>query len=93
MRPLREEFQACAERVSCGGIGAISQSTQLQLYAFYSIATKGDPPDRGPSPLLDPRGSAKWTAWNAQRGTSVYAIAGAVHARPPRPESLEHAYP
>lgn len=72
MSVLSDTFQACSQRVSCGAIGGLSRENQLKLYAYYSIATKGEPPAQGPHQLLNPRGSAKWCAWDAERGTTVY---------------------
>lgn len=93
MKSLTDEFEACAERVSRDGIDGISREKQLKLYAFYSVVTKGVPPDRGPLQLLDPRGSAKWHAWNTERETTVYAIVDSVYGSSLGLESLQaHAY-
>jgi acyl-CoA-binding protein len=59
------DFEESARRVSGGEVGSVSRENQLQLYAYYSVATKGGAPARGPSPYLDPRGGAKWQAWDA----------------------------
>jgi acyl-CoA-binding protein len=78
MPSLKDDFEACSSRVSSGAIGGISRENQLKLYAYYSVATKGEPPARSPIPLLDPRGSAKWSAWNAERFTTRYGRCAAL---------------
>lgn len=69
-RLVVNDFEACAQAISSGKINRISLANQLQLYGLYSMAKKGPPRNSGPSPYLDPRGNAKWEAWNSQRHLS-----------------------
>mmetsp|Transcript_1898 Transcript_1898/g.1308 ORF Transcript_1898/g.1308 Transcript_1898/m.1308 type:complete len:89 (-) Transcript_1898:125-391(-) len=42
---------------------------QLEMYKWYKQATNGDIEIQRPG-LLDPKGRAKWDAWNSVKGTS-----------------------
>uniref|UniRef100_A0A7E4ZVY1 ACB domain-containing protein n=1 Tax=Panagrellus redivivus TaxID=6233 RepID=A0A7E4ZVY1_PANRE len=46
-----------------------SNDELLELYALYKQGTVGD--NTTPKPgLLDPKGKAKWNAWDAKKGVS-----------------------
>lgn len=61
-----EQFQQAATKVSSGHLSNLSHNDQLQLYALYSVVNKGPASSKSPSPFLDPRGHAKWSAWSSQ---------------------------
>uniref|UniRef100_A0A914DRP7 ACB domain-containing protein n=1 Tax=Acrobeloides nanus TaxID=290746 RepID=A0A914DRP7_9BILA len=46
-----------------------SNDELLEIYALYKQATTGDNSTSKPG-LLDPKGRAKWNAWDAKKGTS-----------------------
>jgi diazepam-binding inhibitor (GABA receptor modulating acyl-CoA-binding protein) len=47
----------------------VSNDDQLVLYALFKQATVGDnSAASAPSRFLDPKGFAKWNAWNQMRG-------------------------
>ena len=46
-----------------------SKEILLELYALFKQATEGDiPHHRGRPSIIDPKGRAKWDAWNAKKG-------------------------
>lgn len=65
-------FESSAQRVSLGEIRRLSQADKLELYALYSVATKGPLTKSRPSPYLDPRGYAKWEAWSSKKHLTKY---------------------
>lgn len=65
---VQEEFEAAVAYVLTSGEvrGSSNTTLQLELYGFYKQATEG--PCEAPQPsALDPRGQAKWHAWNNKR--------------------------
>lgn len=63
-----EEFEAAVAYVLTSGEvrGSSNTTLQLELYGFYKQATEG--PCTVPQPsVTDPRGRAKWHAWNNKR--------------------------
>jgi acyl-CoA-binding protein len=67
MGELAGAFEASAARVSSGAIGKVGRVDQLRLYGLFCVSRKGPAvaADK-PSPYIDPRGSAKWGAWEAE---------------------------
>jgi acyl-CoA-binding protein len=63
-----EEFESAAKRVSSLG-KAPSTNEMLELYGLYKQATAGDAKGSRPG-MLDPKGRAKWDAWNGRKGMS-----------------------
>jgi acyl-CoA-binding protein len=71
---LAREFESSAERVSSGQVQGICNHDLLSLYGLFSVVRKGIPPADGPSPYLDPRGSAKWVAWKKASVLTPYVV-------------------
>jgi acyl-CoA-binding protein len=71
---LERDFESSAERVSSGQVKGIRNDDLLRLYGFFSVVRKGMPPADGPSPYLDPRGSAKWQAWKEASVLTQYVV-------------------
>ncbi|CAJ0579981.1 unnamed protein product, partial [Mesorhabditis spiculigera] len=61
-------FEDAAERVKHLA-GSPSNDELLETYALYKQATVGDNTTSKPG-MLDPKGKAKWTAWDGKKGTS-----------------------
>ncbi len=60
---LEERFLAAADRARNGGVGAMSDETQLQVYGYYKQATVGAA-SKSPVPFWDVVGQAKFSAWS-----------------------------
>lgn len=75
MSELKAEFEATLEKVKTApadGPFKPSNEVKLQMYAWYSQATKGDVSGKRPG-MLDMVGRAKYDAWAKLKGMSAEA--------------------
>ena len=61
------EFEKAAEEVKSKVSSNLSNDDKLALYGLYKQGTEGDVNTSKPG-LLDPKGKAKRTAWEKQKG-------------------------
>jgi acyl-CoA-binding protein len=66
------DFEHAADCVSTGKVKGLTNADLLELYGLFAVARKGSPPSSGPSPYLDPRAYAKWTAWKEASALTRY---------------------
>eukprot|EP00997_Jenningsia_sp_PLL12_P000056 NODE_10094_length_346_cov_26.801347_g9184_i0.p1 GENE.NODE_10094_length_346_cov_26.801347_g9184_i0~~NODE_10094_length_346_cov_26.801347_g9184_i0.p1 ORF type:complete len:88 (+),score=32.23 NODE_10094_length_346_cov_26.801347_g9184_i0:37-300(+) len=71
MSELEQQFQAQADKVkeSAEAMGALSDDKKLEIYSLFKQSSTGDVNIERPG-FMDPKGKAKWDAWNARKGTS-----------------------
>ena len=50
-------------------VGALSNDEKLEFYGLFKQATVGDCNTERPG-MFDPKGKAKWDAWDAKKGMS-----------------------
>ena len=50
-------------------VGAMSNDDKLEFYGLFKQATVGDNGTQRPG-MFDPKGRAKWDAWEAKKGMS-----------------------
>ena len=66
-------FEDATARMSSADIadqvGAMSNEDKLEFYGLYKQATVGDVNTERPG-MFDPKGKAKWDAWEAKKGMS-----------------------
>ena len=65
-------FEESVKKISDAGkqlSETLSQDKQLEIYSLYKQATKGDCDTAKPG-ITDPKGQAKWTAWDGKKGMS-----------------------
>lgn len=67
MGDLKAEFEAAAEAVK--QLKSVSQADQLVIYGLFKQANMGDVTGARPG-MFDPKGKAKWDAWDANKGMS-----------------------
>ncbi|KAI3426902.1 hypothetical protein D9Q98_006846 [Chlorella vulgaris] len=65
---LKEDFDAAAEEAKALP-DATSNDDKLQLYGLFKQASVGDVSTARPG-MFDPKGKAKWDAWEKQKGKS-----------------------
>ena len=65
---MEQEFNSCAKKVK-NLSSKPSDSTLLVLYGLYKQATVGNC-NTGRPGMFDPRGRAKWDAWNRYKNRS-----------------------
>lgn len=61
-----EDFENAVKAISDSNL-TLDNNTMLTLYGYYKQVTCGDCNINQPS-ILDPRGRAKYTAWNDNKG-------------------------
>ncbi|GLC46052.1 hypothetical protein PLESTM_001819900 [Pleodorina starrii] len=66
---LQEDFEAAALDATASLPDNVSNDDKLEMYALYKQASIGDCNTAQPG-IFDPKGRAKWSAWNAKKGTS-----------------------
>ncbi len=66
-----QDFQKMAEKVKeqAAEIAKLPNEKQLEIYALFKQANGGDVNIDRPG-MLDPKGKAKWDAWDAKKGMS-----------------------
>lgn len=64
---LQADFEQAAEDAKTKVSSDISNDDKLQLYGLFKQATEGDVSSSRPG-LFDPKGRAKWDAWEKQKG-------------------------
>lgn len=68
---MQEDFDVAAEEAK-GLPDNVSNDDKLALYGLFKQATVGDNTTARPG-LFDPKGKAKWDAWDKQKGKSSEA--------------------
>ncbi|KAG2425684.1 hypothetical protein HXX76_013526 [Chlamydomonas incerta] len=64
---LQEDFDAAAKEATDNLPNTLSNDEKLELYALFKQAKEGDCNTAQPG-IFDPKGRAKWSAWNAKKG-------------------------
>eukprot|EP00201_Polytomella_parva_P016227 CAMPEP_0175052636 /NCGR_PEP_ID=MMETSP0052_2-20121109/8469_1 /TAXON_ID=51329 ORGANISM="Polytomella parva, Strain SAG 63-3" /NCGR_SAMPLE_ID=MMETSP0052_2 /ASSEMBLY_ACC=CAM_ASM_000194 /LENGTH=91 /DNA_ID=CAMNT_0016317061 /DNA_START=36 /DNA_END=311 /DNA_ORIENTATION=+ len=66
---LEEDFAAAAEFATKSLPTSMSNDDKLELYALFKQSKEGDCSGDRPG-FFDPKGKAKWDAWNGKKGLS-----------------------
>ena len=68
---MSAEFEAARKKVeeSVEEMKGLSNDKQLEVYSLFKQATVGDVNIERPG-MLDPKGKAKWDAWDGRKGMS-----------------------
>ncbi|GIM09822.1 hypothetical protein Vretimale_13558 [Volvox reticuliferus] len=66
---LQEDFEAAAAEATSSLPDTLSNEEKLELYALFKQAKEGDCNTSQPG-IFDPKGRAKWSAWNGKKGIS-----------------------
>ncbi|PNH03661.1 putative acyl-CoA-binding protein [Tetrabaena socialis] len=66
---LQEDFDVAAKEASEKLPDTLTNDEKLELYALFKQAKEGDCSIAQPG-IFDPKGRAKWSAWNAKKGQS-----------------------
>jgi diazepam-binding inhibitor (GABA receptor modulator, acyl-CoA-binding protein) len=71
MSAHQAEFEAIAKQFAenPNGVAAPPDSQKLEIYSLYKQGTVGDINIERPG-ITDPKGQAKWDAWNGRKGVS-----------------------
>ncbi|KAG2483937.1 hypothetical protein HYH03_017257 [Edaphochlamys debaryana] len=64
---LQEEFDAAAKEATDTLPDSVTNDERLELYGLFKQAKEGDCNTSCPG-ILDPKGRAKWNAWNGKKG-------------------------
>jgi diazepam-binding inhibitor (GABA receptor modulating acyl-CoA-binding protein) len=62
---IKADFEKACEDIK--GVSGLDNETLLSLYGLYKQASGGDCNVSKPG-FFDPKGAAKWTAWNEHQG-------------------------
>ncbi|GFR46718.1 hypothetical protein Agub_g8341 [Astrephomene gubernaculifera] len=66
---LQEDFDAAAKEATEKLPDSVTNDEKLELYALFKQANEGDCSTSQPG-IFDPKGRAKWNAWNKKKGMS-----------------------
>jgi diazepam-binding inhibitor (GABA receptor modulating acyl-CoA-binding protein) len=66
---VKEEFEKACENIK--SVKELDNESLLSLYGLYKQAGSGDCNTEKPG-FFDPKGSAKWTAWNENKGIDKF---------------------